>query len=116
MPPQARLRTAAGVHPDRWQSLGPFPLRLAIEIRSPRGSETLFSEDFDVFGKPQDRLWHEIDVDLSAWAGHDVEIVFRARALGWDAGQKDLAGFAEPRILTATPAGKIRPSPAKTGP
>ena len=103
IPPKARLRTAAGVHPDRWQSLGPFPLRLGIEIRSPRGSETLYREQFDVFGNPKTRIWQNIDVDLSAWAGEEVEIVFLATALGWEAGQKDIAGFAEPIILSSSP-------------
>jgi len=116
VPPAARLRTAAGVHPDRWQSLGPFPLRLAIEIRSKRGSETLFLEDFDVFNNPRERLWQEIDIDLSAWAGENVEIVFRATALGWEAGQKDLAGFAEPRILIGAPATETNLSPATIPP
>ena len=116
VPPAARLRTAAGVHPDRWQSLGPFPLRLAIEIRSKRGSETLFLEDFDVFRNPRERLWQEIDIDLSAWAGENVEIVFRATALGWNAGQKDLAGFAEPRILIGAPATETNRSPATIRP
>ena len=104
VPNQARLRTAAGVHPDLWQSLGPFPLRLEIEIRSPRGSETLFREDFDVFNNPEARAWEKIDVDLSGWAGENVEIVFRATALGWQAGQREIVGFAEPIIFAASTA------------
>lgn len=99
VPPGARLRSSAGVHPDLWQSLGPFPLRLEIEIRSRRGSESLFRREFDVFGRPESRLWQGIDVDLAGWAGEDVEIIFGAEALGWDAGQIDIAGFAEPTIV-----------------
>jgi hypothetical protein len=99
IPPHARLRTTAGVHPDLWQSLGPFPLRLEIAIQSPRGSEILFRQEFDVFGKPETRLWKDIDADLSSWAGEDVMIVFRAEALGWEPGAKEIAGFSEPRIL-----------------
>ncbi|MFP6664613.1 MAG: glycosyltransferase family 39 protein [Deltaproteobacteria bacterium] len=103
VPEGARLLASAGVHPDLWQSLGAFPLRLGIELRSSRGTETLLRTEKDVFGRPDDRLWTPVDADLAAWAGEEVEIIFSTEALGWKPGQREMAGFAEARIVTAQP-------------
>ena len=72
----------AGVNPDLWQSLGPFPLRLRVEIDADGERTELLSVEKDVYRRAGDRLWTPLDADLSRWAGRRIEIVLTAEALG----------------------------------
>ena len=92
--PGARLRLRAGVNPDAWQSLAPFPVRLRVLV----GGVELLSVRRDVFARPGDRAWEPLDADLARWAGNDVPIVLAASAEGWNGANAELAGFEDPRL------------------
>jgi hypothetical protein len=98
VPSGARLVLRSGVNPDLWQSLGPFPLRLRVEVVADGERTELLSIDKDVYSRPGDRLWTPLEADLSRWAGRRVEIVFAIEALGWKPGGPQIAGFEDPRI------------------
>ncbi len=105
IPPRGRLQLAAGVNPDQFQSIGPFPLRLGVALRDATGREhTLLDVEKDVFSRPADRRWSEINVNLTPFAGQHAEIVLSLQAMGWQPGSNGLAGFEDPRITTAAPA------------
>ncbi len=105
IPPGGRLQLAAGVNPDHFQSIGPFPLRLGVMLRDAEGHEhTLLDIEKDVFSRPADRRWNEIDVDLTPFSGQQAELVLSLQAIGWQPGSDDLAGFEDPRITTGAPA------------
>jgi hypothetical protein len=93
-----RLVLRAGVNPDLWQSLGPFPLRLRVEIVAGGQRTEVLSIEKDVYSRPGDRLWTPLEVDLSPWAGREVEVVFATEALGWKPGGPQIAGFEDPRV------------------
>lgn len=109
VPAGARLRLRAGVHPDLWQSLGPFPVRLRVAVRSEGRDDVLLDVEKDVYARPKDRLWTPLDVDLTAWAGKPIEIVFSTEALAWKPGGPEIAGFEDPRIESAAPVRRFAP-------
>lgn len=98
VPPGARLLLRAGVNPDMWQSLGPFPVRLRVAIVADGARHEVLSVEKDVYRDVDSRLWTPLDLDLSRWAGRRVEVELSAEALGWRPGGPEIAGFEDPRI------------------
>jgi hypothetical protein len=52
VPPNGRLRLRAGVNPDLWQAIAPFPVRLRVAV----DGDELLSVRRDVFANPGDRV------------------------------------------------------------
>jgi hypothetical protein len=100
VPPRARLRLAAGVNPDLWQTSWPFSVRLRVGLESRAGSRDLLAVERDVFARPEeDRAWSALDVDLGAEAGEEVRVVLAVAAGIWSPATRELAGFADPRLV-----------------
>ena len=99
IPEGARLRLRAGVNPDLWQSLGPFPIRLRVLLELPGESHELLSTVRDVYRRADDRPWQPLDLDLGAFAGRRGRLVLTAAALGWAGGGREMAGFEDPRLV-----------------
>jgi len=99
VPPGARLRLRAGVNPDLWQTLGPFPVRLRVAVVADGQTTELLAVQRDVFAHPGDRAWVPLDADLSAFAGREVTIVLAAAADGWPGSTGEVAGFEDPRVV-----------------
>jgi hypothetical protein len=98
--PGARLRLRAGINPDFWQTLGPFPIRLRVAVETDTGSTELLSVRRDVFANVGDRQWEELDASLERFVGQRVAIVLAATADGWPGGAGNVAGFEDPRIVS----------------
>ena len=93
------ILTRAGVNPDLWQTLGPFPVRLRVALVADRGTTELLAVRRDVFAHPGERAWIPLDADLGAFAGREVTIVLAASAEGWPGSAGEVAGFEDPRVV-----------------
>ncbi len=74
---QTHLRGSFGINPDHWAHLGQsFTFTITVE---PAGEPpaTVVDRTVDVLRKNDDRAWHPIDVDLSAWAGRPVDVTLQ---------------------------------------
>jgi hypothetical protein len=116
VPAGARLVLRAGVNPDLWQSLGPFPVRLSVSVVADGKRTEVLSLEKDVYRHPDDRLWTPLDLDLGRWAGRRVEVVLAVEALGWKPGGGEIAGFEDPRLevpAAGTPVTPPAPAPSR---
>jgi hypothetical protein len=96
--PGMHLRGSFGINPDHWAHLlDAFTFTVGVE---PAGKpmQTVRRETLDVARDEQARRWHELDVDLTPWAGTPVELVFRVDGAGPVALPPIFAGWCDLRL------------------
>jgi arylsulfatase A-like enzyme len=81
LPPGARLAFACGIPSERHDRPG---VEFVVKVRRGQDERTLFSQLVDPLRRPAHRRWLPFDVDLSADAGHRVELVFETRGFEKD--------------------------------
>jgi hypothetical protein len=74
VPDSAWFSVAVGLKPDAWQKEGDG-VKFLVGVSDGRHFEELFSQYVNPFGNPGDRRWIPIMVDLSTYAGEQVEIM-----------------------------------------
>ena len=84
VPPDAWLRTSLGIQPEAWTKEGDGVLfRIGVSFQN---YEELLNLHVDPVAKESDRRWIPVNIDLTAYAGEEVEVistrtrVFRRRA------------------------------------
>jgi hypothetical protein len=97
---QPRLALRYGINPERWLDppSGPFTFRVALE---PEGgpAETLLDATLDPYRRIGDRLWPDVSLDVSRWAGQRVAIVLSVSAAEPPSNPSDLAGWSDVRVI-----------------
>ena len=98
---EARLVLAYGINPDRWLGLDAGPFTFSVTV-APAGDapRTLLRRTIDPGREVADRRWHDATLDLSSFAGQRVDLALAVEVPGAPERPDDLAGFAEPRLLT----------------
>lgn len=101
VPDDAWLNVAVGVQPETWEqeSEGAY---FFVVVSDGRNSEQLFTQHVHPFANKGDRKWIPVFVDLSAYAGEEMEIHFNTRAgrEGKSENYKNiLALWGEPQIV-----------------
>lgn len=78
IPDDAWLRVAVGTKPESWtlEGNGVF---FFVGVSDGRTFDMLFSQHVNPFGNPGDRKWIQVWVDLSVYAGEEVELIFNTR-------------------------------------
>ncbi|MEM7583435.1 MAG: sulfatase-like hydrolase/transferase [Acidobacteriota bacterium] len=96
LPPQARLRLAYGVVGRASQ---PVSLRVSVK-REGQPAEMVFEAAAEASGLETEGLesWRQAEIDLSAYAGENVELVFQTVADGWSA-SAGLPVWGSPEVL-----------------
>jgi hypothetical protein len=79
IPDDGWLSVNLGLKPEAWQLEGDGVLFRVI-VSDTRASDTLFTQHVNPFGTPTDRKWIPVFVDLSAYAGEEVELYFNTNA------------------------------------
>src|SRR5262245_47382480 len=74
VPDDAWLRVAVGLKPEGWDKEGDGVL-FRVLVGDGRTSETLFTQHVNPFASPGDRRWIPVYVDMSAYAGENVELM-----------------------------------------
>jgi hypothetical protein len=97
VPDDAWLLVSIGQEPEAWQADGDGVLFL-IGISDQVTYDDLFSLVVNPAANPADRVWYDLVLDLSAYAGRRVDVIFNVRRQQTETG--DLPAWGAPRIVT----------------
>jgi hypothetical protein len=75
VPDDAWLRVGLAMKPEAWDKEGNGVV-FHVAVTDGRTYDELFSQHVDPFANKGDRRWIPVNVDLSPYAGEDVQIVF----------------------------------------
>jgi hypothetical protein len=79
VPDDGWLRVFMGLKPDAWTQEGDG-VRFMVLVSDGRASDELFTQDVNPFANQTDRKWTPVMVDLSAYAGEEVDVIFNTFA------------------------------------
>ena len=102
MPNDGWLKVALGLKPEAWEKEG-NGVYFFVGVSDGHAYEDLFTQTVNPFRNPSERRWIPVMVDLSAYAGQDMEIIFNTRASGPGQGadpRHDLPLWGAPEIVT----------------
>jgi hypothetical protein len=101
VPDDGWLKVDLGLKPEAWEKEG-NGVWFYVGVSDGHSYEELFSQHVDPFNNKSDRRWVPIFVDLSAYAGEDVEVVFNTRTSAERSPEdprNDLALWGAPEIV-----------------
>jgi hypothetical protein len=101
VPDDGWLRVSVGLKPDAWTKEGDGVRFMAL-VSDGRASDELFVQDLNPYLNQTDRKWIPVMVDLSAYAGEEVDVIFNTFASGPGKGmdmRNDLAVWGAPEIV-----------------
>ena len=101
VPDDGWLKVSLGMQPEAWEKEGNGVYFFA-GVSDTRAFEKLFEQTLNPFKNPSERRWISVMVDLSAYAGEDMEVILNTRSSG--AGQppddrNDLPLWGAPEIV-----------------
>lgn len=100
IPTHGWLEVSLGVREEAWGKTGDGVLFL-VGISHAGKYDELVSLIVNPFANPADRQWYPLMLDLSPYAGQEVEVIFNTRAGAGDAtADNDLAVWGAPSIVT----------------
>jgi hypothetical protein len=102
VPNDGWLKVALGLKPEAWDKDG-NGVYFFVGVSDGRAYEDLFTQTVNPFRNPSERRWIPVMVDLSAYSGQDLEIVFNTRESGPGQGadaRNDLPVWGAPEIVT----------------
>ena len=101
IPDDGWLRVSVALKPEAWTQEGDGVRFMAL-VSDGRASDELFIQDVNPFANQTDRKWIPVMVDLSAYAGEDVDIILNTYASAPGKGvdmRNDLAVWGAPEIV-----------------
>jgi hypothetical protein len=101
IPDDGWLRVWVALKQEAWTQEGDGVRFMAL-VSDGRASEELFIQDVNPFLNPTDRKWIPVMVDLSAYAGETVDVIFNTYGSGPGKGidlRNDLAVWGAPEIV-----------------
>ena len=100
VPDDGWLRLSLGMKPESWDKEGDGVL-FRIGVSDGHTFEDLLTQHIDPFHNKADRRWIPVAVDLSAYAGEEVEVILNTNVSvpGKDDARNDTALFATPEIV-----------------
>jgi hypothetical protein len=79
VPDDGWLRVSLGMKPESWEKEGNGVLFFA-GVSDGRSFEKLFEQVLNPGANPSERRWIPVTVDLSAYAGEELDVIFNTRA------------------------------------
>ena len=101
IPDDGWLWVSVGMQPEAWTAEGDG-LKFLIGISDGRAFEELYTQHVHPFANQGDRKWFDVRLDLSTYAGEEVELMFNTYASLPGAGndqRSDLALWGNPEIV-----------------
>jgi hypothetical protein len=102
VPEDGWLKVGLGMKPESWDKEG-NGVWFYVGISDGRNFEELFSQHLDPYNNKPDRRWVPVFVDLSAYAGEEVNVVFNTRTSAErtpEDPRNDLALWGAPEIVS----------------
>ena len=102
IPEDAWLRVNVGLKPEAWTAEGDGVL-FYVGASDGRTYEDLFKQVVNPFNHPGDRKWIPVMVDLSSYAGEEIELHFNTRVSAERKpadGRNDFAVWGAPEIIS----------------
>jgi hypothetical protein len=102
VPNDGWLKVSLGLKPEAWQKEG-NGVYFYVGISDGRAYENLFTQTVNPYQNASERRWIPVVVDLSAYSGQDMEILFNTRESGPGQGpdaRNDLPVWGAPEIVT----------------
>jgi hypothetical protein len=102
VPDDGWLRVSLGLKPEAWTKEGDG-VYFFVGVSDGRSFEQLFTQTVDPFHNPSERRWIPVMVDLSSYAGEEVQVIFNTRASGPGHApddRNDLPLWGSPEIIT----------------
>ena len=79
IPDDSWLRVSLGMKPESWDQEGDGVL-FRVGVSDGRSYDELFTQHVNAFANPAERRWIPVMVDLSAYAGEEVQIIFNTNS------------------------------------
>lgn len=76
VPPGARLRAAAALDPEVWRPDRGDGVLFIVQVTVDSVEETVYYQEIDPKNRPEDRRWHNFEVDLGSYVGETVTLLF----------------------------------------
>jgi hypothetical protein len=102
IPDDGWLRVNLGLKPEAWTKEGDG-VYFFVGVSDGRSFEQLFTQTVDPFHNPSERRWIPVMVDLSSYAGEEMQVIFNTRASGPGHppdDRNDLPLWGSPEIIT----------------
>jgi hypothetical protein len=81
VPEDGWLKVSLGLKPEAWTKEG-NGVYFFVGVSDGRAFEQLFTQTVNPYANPPERRWIPVMVDLSAYAGSDMQIIFNTRQSG----------------------------------
>jgi hypothetical protein len=81
VPEDGWLKLSLGMQPDSWTKEGNGVYFNGI-VSDGRASEKLFEQTLNPFKNPSERRWIPVMLDLSAYAGEEMQVILNTRSSG----------------------------------
>lgn len=100
VPDDGWLWVSVGMKPESWEQEGDG-VKFLVGISDGRAFEELFAQSLNPYANQGDRKWVDVRVDLSTYAGEDVDVIFNTYAspTGEPDTRNDLALWGSPEIV-----------------
>jgi hypothetical protein len=100
VPPGAWLHAAAAMNPEVWQPDQGDGVLFIVRTIVDGVEETVYYQEIDPKNRPDDRRWHDFDVDLSPYAGRTITVLFITYPL--ETNDWDWSVWGMPVLLTSS--------------
>jgi hypothetical protein len=81
VPEDGWLKVSLGLKPEAWTKEG-NGVYFFVGVSDGRAFEQLFTQMVNPYANPPERRWIPVTVDLSAYAGEEMQIIFNTRQSG----------------------------------
>jgi hypothetical protein len=101
VPDDGWLWVWVALKPEAWEKPGDG-VKFHVGVSDGRSYEQLFTQHVDPFNVPSDRKWTPVKIDLSAYAGEQVDLIFNTNSSEPGKGDNqdnDLALWGAPEIV-----------------
>ncbi len=102
IPDDGWLKVWLGTKPETWDKEGDG-VYFFVGVSDGRSFEQLFTQTVDPFHNKSERRWIPVTVDLSAYAGEEMQVIFNTRSSGPGKpadDRNDLPLWGAPEIVT----------------
>lgn len=102
IPEDGWLKVSLGLKPEAWTKEG-NGVYFFVGVSDGRAFEQLFTQTVNPYANPAERRWIPVTVDLSSYAGEEMQIIFNTRQSGPGQGpdaRNDLPLWGAPEIVS----------------